>query len=71
MQALVAKALLEVQNENAVLKLRIQELEEANTKLMWQWSRSLFNEKDYENFDPSEYTVPAAEVLAALDQIKE
>ena len=70
-QALVAKALLDLQTENAALKARIEELEKENTRLLWQWSRALFRESDYENFDPSEYTVPAEEVLAALEQIKD
>ena len=70
-QALVAKDQLELQSENAALKKRIEELEAENNRLAWNFSRSLFNEKDYENFDPSEYTVPVEEVLAAIDAIKE
>jgi cell division protein FtsB len=70
-QALVAKSQLELQDENAALKKRIEQLEAENSRLAWQFSRSLFNEKDYETFDPSQYTVPVEEVLAAIDAIKE
>jgi hypothetical protein len=71
LQTLVANAHVELQNENAVLKERIKQLEEKNAeleaenlRLLYRISRSLFDEKDYENFDPSEYTVPVEEMLA-------
>ncbi len=70
-QALVAKGQLELQNENAALKKRIEQLEAENTLLAWKFSRSLFNEKEYENFDPSQYSVPKEEVLAAIDALTE
>jgi hypothetical protein len=70
-QALVAKGQLELQNENAALKRRIEELEAENTRLAWNFSRSLFNEKDWENFDPSEYTVPMEEMLAEMEKLQD
>jgi hypothetical protein len=71
LQALTTRAHLELQSENAELKKRIKELEDDYNKLALQYSRSLFDEKDYENFDPSQFTVPAEELLAAIDQLKE
>ncbi len=83
LQALVAKAHLELQNEVAALKQRIAQLEgeaganakkieklEADkTKLHYKIGRLEFDEKEYENFDPSEYTVPFEQTLAEAKKL--
>ena len=47
------------QSQQCIVDLRAQ-----YERLILRVSRSLFAEKDYENFDPSEYTVPVEEMLA-------
>ena len=76
MQALMAKAHVDLQSENAALQQRVAQLEEEKVKLdaqverlMYRISRSLFNEKDWENFDPSDYSGSAEELLAQMDKI--
>ena len=78
LQALVAKAHGDLQGENAALRQRVTQLEGENAKLdahvlrlMYRISRSLFDEKDYENFDPSEYTVSMEELFAEVKRITE
>ena len=75
LQALIAKAHGELKHENSTLHERIKDLEEEkaalesqNERLLYKLSRSLFDEKDYEGFDPSEYTVPWEEMLADARQ---
>jgi len=76
LQSLLAKAQVDLQNENVALQQRIKQLEEEKTQLEaqylrlgYKYSRSQFNEKDWENFDPSEYSGSAAELLAMIDSI--
>jgi len=78
LQALLAKTQVELQNENAALQARIKQMEEEKTqleaqnlRLMYRISRSLFDEKDWENFDPSEYTFSVEDLMAEMDKIKE
>jgi predicted nuclease with TOPRIM domain len=71
LETLAAKALGDLQAENAALRKRIQQLEQDkakleadNERLLYKISRSLFDEKDYENFDTNDYSVPVEEMLA-------
>jgi predicted nuclease with TOPRIM domain len=73
LQTLLAKAQVDLQNENAALQQRIKQLEEEKAQLEaqylrlgYKYSRSLFHEKDWENFDPSEYSGSAEELLAMV-----
>jgi hypothetical protein len=36
---------------------------------MYKLSRNLFIEKDYENFDPNDYTIPVEKMLAEADEL--
>jgi predicted nuclease with TOPRIM domain len=83
LQALVAKAHLELQNENAALKQRVAQLEEEagakakkiekleadKTKLHYKIARLEFDETEYDNFDPSEYTIPFEQTLAEANKL--
>jgi predicted nuclease with TOPRIM domain len=76
LQTLLAKAHVDLQNENAALQQRIKQLEEEKAeleaqylRLAYKYSRSLFNEKDWENFDPSEYSGSAEELIAMVRDI--
>lgn len=61
--ALVAKGQVELQNENAALKKRVEQLEADKLKLLYEVERAQVTEKDFEGFDPSEYSVPVATML--------
>src|SRR5437763_715589 len=73
-QALVATADLALQKENAALRQRILELEADLARLqhmqaeyqrtVYKLTRDFVTEKDWENFDPGEYTISAEELLA-------
>jgi predicted nuclease with TOPRIM domain len=82
-QAMVAKALLELQNENAALTKRIEQfetkaaedagviekLEADKVQLYYKIGRLSFDPEEWEKtFDPSEYTVPVEEMLANARQ---
>ena len=64
LQALVAKVDVELQNENAALKKRVEQLEADKLKLLYEVACSKVTEKDFENFDPSKYTVPVEEMMS-------
>jgi hypothetical protein len=71
LQTLAEKALGDLQAENAALQERVQQLERhkarleaENERLLYKISHSLFDETDYENFNPSDYSVPVEEMLA-------
>ena len=83
-QTLVRKATVELHDENAALKKRIEQLEAAEAeqrqsiekleadkvRLFYQIGRLSFDPEEWERtFDPNEYTVSAAEMLAAVREI--
>lgn len=84
-QALVEQARLDFQSENEALKRRIVQLEQdaadkerekqqlaaERDRLAWELSRRLFDEKEWDNFDPSQFHVTKQETLAAIDAVKE
>ena len=86
-QALVTKANVELQAENAALKKRIDELDEKSAenaqmiekleadkvRLYYEIAHLSFDQEEFEkNFDPSEYTVPVEDMLAnARRQLQE
>jgi predicted nuclease with TOPRIM domain len=78
-QTLLAKAMAEIQKENAVLKTRIEQLEakaveyaqtinklEADkVRLYYKIAHLSFDPEEFERtFDPSEYTVPVEQMMA-------
>jgi hypothetical protein len=64
-QALLAKATVELQNENSALKKQIEKLEADKVRLYYQVGRLSFDPEEWEKtFDPRDYTVPAEEMLA-------
>src|ERR1043165_3934328 len=85
LEQLAAEAQLALQTEIADLRKRLQQAEQEAAqhrqtiekrdaeilRLQYQISRSFFSEKDWENFDPSEYTIPFEETLAELMKLKE
>ena len=61
----------QLEQELQATKQALHKVEEERNRLAWDLSRRLFNEKDWENFDPSEYTVSLDEILTAIDSVKE
>jgi hypothetical protein len=85
LQAVINKALLELQGENARLKERVWELEEVaarnaqlvekleaeKTKLHYKIARLEFDPEEWENFDFSECTIPFEQSLAEAKKLLE
>jgi hypothetical protein len=61
------------QLDNQMLQLhqQIEGLKAEKERLYYQIGRLAFDEKEWENFDPSEYTVSLEEILEVVNEIKE
>ena len=51
------------------MRERIEKLEAEKVRLYYKIARLEFNEKDWEDFDPSEYTVPFADMLDDMKKL--
>jgi hypothetical protein len=58
----------QLQDEASQQQKIISELTARNERLLLQISRSLFTPGEYDQFDPAEYTVPVADMLANAKQ---
>jgi hypothetical protein len=77
-QALVTKAQVELEKENAALKERVAKLEAEGTerekyiKMLCRYIGKLeVDPEDWENFDPSECTIPMEQTLADAEKLLE
>jgi predicted nuclease with TOPRIM domain len=69
--AALQERLKQLEAESLQQRQRIEQLEAEKVRLYWEISRLRFNEKDWENFDPSQYTGSKEEILAIIDSVKE
>lgn len=53
------------------LQQQIEDLKAEKERLYYQIGRLTFDEKEWENFDPAEYTVSLEEILEVVNEFKE